>query len=656
VVRDVITQKDARTLGATGVATWGSAGLVLVSPTTEKAVFLDTSVGLARAPSLTLSGKAPRSVAIDAETNRGWIGGEKTLTEVGGTLRSPLNLGTLQLTERHTGWLALGRSLPQLVNRIDSRARHLVKEGTTDHHVAYAQSDKLLVVPTTNTLTAVDASRPGMIVVDSIIAPTPKLEAGVFDPLTGCVYIMDSGGQGAVVELRSNNRLAIIASVQFPNMRGPIQLRMFDTTLYVLCESRKRVITWNMTDPTDPVLLTDVVYASADLYWEKNPLCAVLADRTVVSRNGPLAWIPLDLPVTAAEFDTDADRAWAVHADVAAVAFSPTFPLAQPGDVVAIIGDTSGANQMCRKRKGGAWEQFSLGAQGIACSVWTGVRWVAFGYNRVVYTSPDGVNWTAGPTLAGAGVPYDCAASENGKIVAVTFGTDKTLHLSVTGGVTWDGAVHTPILGANSFPGTLAITGERIVVGTANLLSAPHPPMTAWADITALPAPGSPWTPSVGPFPVGIYSAYLIGLVRRNGVLTAVPAGTSGTTIDVPSRVAESLDGGATWTPILSPSVAESYPGGSSVYTSFGYSAVAGLWLSTRAFTTTKASADRATWATWVEPTPTWSGGRFICDIDGVPSLVTSGGTVYQLNGTLWVKAPGQVPGGNILRGIGVRE
>jgi PKD repeat protein len=135
---------------------------------------------------------------------------------------------------------------------------------------------------------------------------------------------------------------------------------------------------------------------------------------------------------------------------------------------------------------GGTWQSFAFGSSGLAEARWTGSQWVGVDNSGNAATSPDGVVWTTVANLA-TGTPLHIGGS--GATIAVEL-NPAVVRISIDGGNTWDPNQYTPFAGQSSVHMSHpTVVGSTVLVLAQVGLNVE----VASADLTALPAPGTPW-------------------------------------------------------------------------------------------------------------------------------------------------------------------
>jgi len=311
-------EADRRIRGATASAAWGIGGIAIVSPLTEHVTMLERLFGFRFSKSLHLPGVAPLSVSCDRVRNALWVGGANgILVRLSNDEYQPAELGRVDLGGR-IGWVALGASALDTRNRRDTSA-HFLETPAGNQRVSNMRSDFMAFAPSPTGIRVFNARLDGMQEMGEIQG-VPSYEAGAFDATTGCLYLASRRGQGAVVRVNADNSFTTLSMLSFPNVQGAIQARVIGDALHVICESRNRWLTWDISDPVNPVLAADDTY-DVGLYWEQNPVRWITATGELLRRTGSWpGFIPQDWPIVdggyAIEPLTGDEYRWALHGEI----------------------------------------------------------------------------------------------------------------------------------------------------------------------------------------------------------------------------------------------------------------------------------------------------------------------------------------------------
>jgi hypothetical protein len=321
VTKDAHREADRRIQGATRSLAWGIGAIVIVSPQTGHVTSLERLFGFRHSKSLDLGTDGPCSLAGDRVTDNLWVGCTNgDLVRMTNTELQPAEVGRVDMGHK-VAWVAMGYSAMTTGRLRDSAARIRTRSPSPDpdHRVVEARSDLLVFAPSATGIRVFNATQPGMLEVGEIQG-VPSYEAGAFDPATGCLYLASARGEGAVILVNPNNTLTTRAMLSFPQVQGAIQARVIGTALHVICEARNRWLTWDITDPENPVLLGDDTY-DVGLYWERNPVRWVTATGELLRRSDSwLDFVPANWPVTdggtAYQAVTDEPFRWALHGEI----------------------------------------------------------------------------------------------------------------------------------------------------------------------------------------------------------------------------------------------------------------------------------------------------------------------------------------------------
>ena len=320
------TQADARITGATDAAAWGRGTIMVTSPQTEYVVSVDRQAGVQTSKGLHLPGVRPRSVVSNIDRNSLWVYGDSgVLVRLSNDRLQPAELARIQLSPpAFASWMVFGRSPVVTGRRRSTDAEFLFEETLTNERINDVRSELMVFVPTANGVSYFSSYQPGIVHMGDLSGLGVGMEAGAFDDATGYLYVLSSRGIGYCAQVLSNSVLTAVNPLRFPNVEGPIQARVIGSILYVICESRNRLITYSLTDPQNPVQLTDAVFDTG-LYWERNPVRRVDDAGNAVFKFNSFPAIPSNWPVIAAgsvpESEAGPELIWVLEGEVSRITF-----------------------------------------------------------------------------------------------------------------------------------------------------------------------------------------------------------------------------------------------------------------------------------------------------------------------------------------------
>jgi hypothetical protein len=296
---------------------WGIGAVIVVSPQTGHVTALERLTGFRYTKSLHLD-SPPCSLDGDRATNNLWVGcTDGALVRMTNTDLQPAEVARVNLGCK-VAWVALGKSATGN-GRLRSTSARRHESMALDERILDVRSDLLAFAPSKTGIRVFNSRLDGLVDMGEIQG-MPAHEAGAFDPTTGCLFLASSRGEGAVVQVNPDNSLTTLAMLSFPNVEGAIQARVVGTVLHVICERRNRWLTWDITDPENPILAADDAY-DVGLYWERNPVRWVTATGELLRRSDSwLDFVPANLPITdggtAYQNITDEPFRWALHGEV----------------------------------------------------------------------------------------------------------------------------------------------------------------------------------------------------------------------------------------------------------------------------------------------------------------------------------------------------
>ena len=373
------TEFDDRLQGAKRATVWPTVAgaqvlaLIVASPVTGQVVMADLLAKLPGSFSFDLTGLSPHSAAFDPGREEGWIYCDsgwlvRVASVIVGTRMELVELARAKVTDPdaggHAKWaefaastivdgrrIASGR-VPIPVGTppvpfLNNTSALLHRNENADRRIIDTRSNFLIICPVGHgTIAAFNTNNPGVVELSRLSGLTPNVEAGAFNLATGYLYIADSGGQGAIVQLLQNNELRVAAEFAFPNVQGPVSCQIIQGKLVICCERRNRTLTWSLTDPEAPVLLSDVT-TDTGLYWERNPVRFVYSDGTIIRKFGSLPSLldHGDLPVEEAgeaDFGGSIGFEWGLHGEIAALTYTLPVSPAQYQDTTATWTDSAG--------------------------------------------------------------------------------------------------------------------------------------------------------------------------------------------------------------------------------------------------------------------------------------------------------------------------
>lgn len=411
------TEFDARLQGAKRAAVWPTVGgadvlaLLIASPTTGHVLLADLMARVVPSPSLYLSGLAPRSIAVDGVREEGWI-----YCDTGWLVRCGVAIvdehpTLVEQARAQVGelgfapWAVIAQGLPTTGRRIaagraveaaprlggtSARLIETVAVGTPRIRLIDVGSQRVIILPVAEgTIAAFATEAVGIVELSRMAGLPPGVEAGVYDPDSGYLYLVDSGGAGAIIELLPDNSLRAAATFQFPNVQGPVSAQVITSKLYVCTERRNRVLCWDLAVPEAPVLESDTTYDSG-LYWEQNPVRFVNNENlSTVRKFGSLPNLltHADYPVEEAglsDLGGGVAFAWALHGEIGALTYTLPLEPAAYEDTTSTIFDnlTAGVadppyNYVRAARPAGPNPTFTFtmpGATGVAYEIRLRIR------------------------------------------------------------------------------------------------------------------------------------------------------------------------------------------------------------------------------------------------------------------------------------------
>jgi hypothetical protein len=320
------TQADARLTGATDAAAWGRGTIMVTSPQTEYVVSVDRQAGVQTSKGLHLPGVHPRAIASSIDRNSLWVYGDSgILVRLSNDRLQPAELGRIQLSPpAFASWMVFGRSPVVTGRRRSTQAEFLFNEANTLERINDVRSELMVFVPTADGVSYFSSYQSGIVHMGDLSGLGVGMEAGAFDDATGYLYVLSSRGIGYCARVLSNAVLTAVNPLRFPNVEGPIQARVIGSILYVICESRNRLITYSLTDPQNPVQLTDAVFDTG-LYWERNPVRLVDDTGAAVFKFNSFPAIPSNWPVIAAgsvpQSEAGPELKWILEGEVSRITF-----------------------------------------------------------------------------------------------------------------------------------------------------------------------------------------------------------------------------------------------------------------------------------------------------------------------------------------------
>jgi hypothetical protein len=366
------TEFDARLQGARAAAVWptvqGSTtyALLVASPVTGHVVLADLLSRVSGSASLELPGLAPHAVSVDPGREEGWVwcdsgyvvrvgvvieGNRPVLVEQARAVvgqRGFCQWATLaQSVTFEDRLIAAGRTVISVPRSLNSSA-YRQREDNTDRRLIDTRSHRVIIGPIgEGTIAAFTTELPGITEYARLSGLPPRVEAGVFDFDTGYLYVLDSGGSGAIIELLQDNTLRVAKTFTFPQVQGIVSAQILDGDLHVCCERRNRVLVWDLVDPEAPVLIEDTQYETG-LYWERNPIRFIYSDNAPIRKFGSLTDLMDhgDYPIQEAgevDYGGGVGFQWALHGEIGALTYTLPIVAATYQDTTSIISDVSPA-------------------------------------------------------------------------------------------------------------------------------------------------------------------------------------------------------------------------------------------------------------------------------------------------------------------------